>query len=241
MRSGAGSSPPRRYRLVPISPPGFVPYIYSTAELQRLLAATAAVRTPKSPVRDLVVRTLLLLLYGTALRIGEALALTLADVDLDQALVTIRQTKFCKTRLVPIGPQLTAELAAYRTAPAPSPVASGAGVGLSCHAYRAAPVLRQRQPRLPSPPPDSPASAASPKPGISPACTTYAIRRPCTGWSPWYRAGDDVQLRLPQLATYLGHVDLSATQRYLTITPELLHEASRRFACYAHGEVRHAG
>jgi len=50
----------------------------------------------------------------------------------------------------------------------------------------------------------------------------------------WYRAGADVQRLLPQLATYLGHVDITSTQRYLTMTPELLAEASRRFEHYAH-------
>jgi site-specific recombinase XerD len=51
----------------------------------------------------------------------------------------------------------------------------------------------------------------------------------------WYRQGADVQRLLPQLATYLGHVHISATQRYLTMTPELLHEASQRFERYACG------
>ena len=51
----------------------------------------------------------------------------------------------------------------------------------------------------------------------------------------WYRQGADVQRLLPQLATYLGHVHIAATQRYLTMTPELLHEASRRFERYACG------
>lgn len=49
----------------------------------------------------------------------------------------------------------------------------------------------------------------------------------------WYRQGADVQRLLPQLATYLGHVHVAATQRYLTMTPELLHEASLRFERYA--------
>ncbi len=49
----------------------------------------------------------------------------------------------------------------------------------------------------------------------------------------WYREDADVQRLLPQLATYLGHVDVAATQRYLTMTPELLHEASQRFEHYA--------
>jgi integrase/recombinase XerD len=49
----------------------------------------------------------------------------------------------------------------------------------------------------------------------------------------WYRSGQDVQRLLPQLATYLGHVEISSTQRYLQMTPELLQEASQRFARYA--------
>jgi len=54
------------------------------------------------------------------------------------------------------------------------------------------------------------------------------------------RAGLDVQQLLPQLATYLGHVDVASTQRYLTMTAELLNEASLRFERYAQPEVRHA-
>ena len=49
----------------------------------------------------------------------------------------------------------------------------------------------------------------------------------------WYREGKDVQQLLPSLATYLGHVSIVSTQRYLQMTPELLHQASLRFARYA--------
>ena len=55
----------------------------------------------------------------------------------------------------------------------------------------------------------------------------------------WYREGKDVQRLLPLLSTYLGHVDITSTQLYLTMTPELLHEASKRFAKYVFGEVSH--
>ena len=55
----------------------------------------------------------------------------------------------------------------------------------------------------------------------------------------WYREGKDVQRLLPLLSTYLGHVDIASTQLYLTMTPELLHEASKRFAKYVFGEVSH--
>ncbi len=58
---------------------------------------------------------------------------------------------------------------------------------------------------------------------------TFALNRLIS----WYRQGADVQRLLPCLSTYLGHVDVTATQRYLTMTPELLHEASLRFRRYA--------
>ena len=55
----------------------------------------------------------------------------------------------------------------------------------------------------------------------------------------WYRDGADVQRLLPQLATYLGHIQLASTQRYLTMTPELLEHANRRFEHYALAEDDH--
>ncbi|MFZ0277587.1 MAG: hypothetical protein WAL60_11815, partial [Candidatus Sulfotelmatobacter sp.] len=60
---------------------------------------------------------------------------------------------------------------------------------------------------------------------------TFAVHR----LTEWYRQNADVQRLLPALSTYLGHVDLSATQRYLTMTPELLQQANRRFEQYACG------
>lgn len=224
---------------VPPVPPALSPYIYSTPELQRRLAATAALRTPQSPWRAVVFRTLLLLLYGTGMRIGEALSLTLRDVDLAQALVTIRHAKFFKTRLVPMGPTRTQELAAYtryrRQLPLPAGEASalwvtrtGRSLGYDSvnrafgRLRQLAGVHRER--------------AARYQPRLHDLRHTMAVHRLIA----WYRAGVDVQHRLPHLATYLGHVDISATQRYLSMTPELLHEASRRFDRYAQGEASHA-
>lgn len=222
----------------PQCPPGLTPYIYSTAELERLLAATAALRTPKSPIRDDTIRTLLLLLYSTGMRIGEALALTLADVDLAEAVVTIREAKCYKMRVVPLGPRLTAALRAYaaRRQGLPQP-AGAASAFLARHTGQALcydSVLRdfrhlrqlagvRREPE------------ARYQPRIHDLRHTAAVHRLVA----WYRAGGDVQRRLPQLATYLGHVDVAATQRYLTLTPELWQEASRRFEHYALAEVRH--
>ena len=77
---------------VPRCPQAFVPYIYSEEEIKRLLAAAAS--RERCNLSTLTCRTLLLVLYGTGLRIGEALALDLADVDLESALLCIRETKF---------------------------------------------------------------------------------------------------------------------------------------------------
>jgi integrase len=91
----------------------FVPYIYSREELRHLLDAVAANDHPRCCIDPDTYRTILLLLYGAGLRISEALALTLADVDLDVAVLCIRESKFYKTRLVPIGDDLLRILAPY--------------------------------------------------------------------------------------------------------------------------------
>ena len=98
---------------VPKLPPQQSPYVYSVDELRRLLEATSVVHINSTPLQAPMCRMLLILLYGSGLRIGEALHLTLRDVDLIERIVTVRHTKFFKTRLVPIGPKLAKELAAY--------------------------------------------------------------------------------------------------------------------------------
>ena len=100
-------------RTVPKPSQQFVPYIFSLAELKRLLAATESCERSRGAMSAATCRTLLLLLYGTGLRIGEALSLTLADVDLEAALLKVRESKFYKTRLVPIGPDLQVALSQY--------------------------------------------------------------------------------------------------------------------------------
>ena len=90
-----------------ISKAQFVPYIFSHEELQRLLDASAYCASPRSKLQPYTCRMLILLLYAAALRISEALSLMLADVDLTAGLLTIRESKFYKTRLVPMSPALT--------------------------------------------------------------------------------------------------------------------------------------
>lgn len=214
--------------------PAFVPYIYSHEELKRLINAVPVACAGRVPIEEEILRTLLLLLYGAGLRISEALALTMKDVHLDQAYLHIRETKFFKSRLIPLGKDLTGVLTSYvnrrqKDHPAAektnlfcfrdgSPLSQSATRNAFRRLRSHAGVLREggarRQPRLQD------------------LRHTAAVHRLIA----WYRSGTDLQDMLPKLATYLGHVDLSATQRYLTMTPELLQEASLRFEHYAMGE-----
>jgi integrase/recombinase XerD len=98
---------------VPKCPPTLVPYIYSRTEIRRLLDAIPFFRRPCIRVEPQTLRALLLLLYGAGLRRGEALRLSIPDVDLTNSLLTIRNTKFFKSRLVPIGADLTEVLRDY--------------------------------------------------------------------------------------------------------------------------------
>jgi site-specific recombinase XerC len=90
---------------LPTLPPQQTPYVYSIDELRRLLEATSILRTGHSRQVSPMYCTLLLLLYGTGMRIGEALRLTVQDVDLTERIITVRYTKFFKTRLVPNWPR----------------------------------------------------------------------------------------------------------------------------------------
>lgn len=213
----------------------FVPYIYSHEELKRLLNAVPAACGKRSPVDEKVFRVFFLLLYGAGLRIGEALALTLDDIDLDQALLQICNTKFFKSRLVPLCKDLNTILTEYvfnihhggskAQSEEPlfcfqngSPLSQSAARNVFRRMRLYAGVHCEGGPRH--------------QPRLQDLRHCFAVHRLIS----WYRRGKDLQALLPKLATYLGHVDLSSTQRYLTLTPELLQQASLRFEHYAIGE-----
>jgi site-specific recombinase XerD len=212
-------------------PPHFVPHIFSHEELQRLLDATACCEGPRSKLQPYTCRMLILLLYGAGLRISEALSLKLTNVDLTAGILTIRESKFYKTRLVPMSPALTGALGDYvarraKEHPTQSdaalfltrtetPLARHTAENVFSRLRVRAGVLCQDGGRY--------------QPRLHDLRHAFAVHRLVS----WYRQGADVQRLLPQLATYLGHVHIAATQRYLTLTPELLHEASQRFERYA--------
>lgn len=217
---------------LPKFPPQQTPYIYSAEELRRLLDATSVLDSTCARLQAPMFRTLILLLYGSGLRVSEALGLSMRDVDLGQRIVTVRNTKFHKTRLVPIGPKLTLELTTLadrrRCLPMPQGEESrffSSSTGAHWD-YPRVITLFQRVRRAACI--ECPPGELRP-PRMHDIRHTAAVHRVIA----WYRSGQDVQRLLPQLATYLGHVEISSTQRYLQMTPELLQEASRRFAGYA--------
>ena len=177
----------------------------------------------------------MLLLYATGLRVHEAISLNRADVDLAACVLTVRHTKFYKSRLVPFGAQLRDVLVRYA---ASRPTATGAaaepapffttrsGARVTQHA------LEDRFRRICELAGVRRSDGARYQPRLHDLRHTFAVHR----LTSWYRQGADVQRLLPQLSVYLGHVYLSSTQVYLSMTPELLQEAGARFEKYAHQE-----
>ena len=216
---------------VPKPPPVFVPYIYTHEELGRLLEATSSCEHPRSRVRAYTYRALLLLLYGAGLRISEALALTFNDVSLSTGVIQIRESKFYKTRFVPLGPDLVNLLISYASERRKDhSVQPDTALFVSCSGNwmtrRVADAIFSRLRRLAG---VQRYDGGRFQPRLHDLRHSFAVHRLIS----WYRQGADVQRLLPQLATYLGHVHIAATQRYLTMTPELLREASKRFERYA--------
>jgi integrase len=223
---------------VPLPPPApkyttsFVPYIYSVSELRLLLAAVSSCFESKlclmSPE---TFRALLLLLYGTGMRIGEVLRLRLADLDIDSGVITVRGTKFYKSRLVPLGPDVHAHLRTYVALPGRADCNDQPLFQSRLRKAIRREVVEIRFRLLCNLAGVRREDASPYQPRIHDLRHTFAVHR----LTEWYRKGDDAQALLPALSTYLGHVELHSTQRYLTMTPELLGEANRRFERYVCG------
>jgi integrase len=217
----------------------FTPYIYSPEELRRLLQAVDVCDHPRSKLSATTAHTLVLLLYGAALRISEALALTLADVDIPTSLLTIHTSKFYKTRWVPIGPRLRDTLAAYAHQRPQEPLLHTPSAPFFL-TRTGEPVTRQQAERVFRRMCEKAAvfrtDGSRYQPRLHDLRHTWAVHRLVA----WYEEGADVQRLLPHIATYLGHVHIAAaTQCYLTMTPALLQAANRRFEQYAQPERYH--
>ena len=218
----------------PKAPPSAPPHIYSHDELRRLFGAVDACRQRAVQLDAPTFRLLLLLLYGAGLRHGEARRLALADVDLPGALLAVRDTKFHKSRLVPVGPRLARALAAYaaRRAAYPVPLGKDSAFLANRDGTRLAPrTVHKAFAALRRAAGVRGADGARQQPCLHSFRHSFAVHR----LTSWYRQGADVQRLLPFLSTYLGHASLAGTQVYLSMTPELLRQASIRFERYATG------
>jgi len=220
----------------PRKPIPFIPYVYTREDLRRLLDGVTSYQEKWCKLEPITLRALLLLLYGAGLRTSEPIRLACSDVDLAESTLTIRITKFYKTRRIALSTQLQSVLAEYdanrrlaghsrdNTAPfftykKGGPVARFVLEDAFQRLREHVGVARQN---------------ARYQPRLHDLRHTFAVHRLIA----WYRSGADVQRLLPGLSTHMGHISLSGTHRYLTMTPELLTEASLRFEHYA-GEVIH--
>ena len=198
------------------------PYLYSEQEIVRLLRAAQELRPP---LRAATYKTLFGLLAVTGMRFGEAIRLDRPDVDFTHGLLVIRNSKFGKSREIPLHDTTVEALRAYarlrdRIGPRPKSSSfflSRTGARLIYNNAHRVFWKLVRSAGL------EPRSARC-RPRPHDLRHTFAVRT----LLEWYRAGANVQARLPVLSTYLGHFHPSSTYWYLSAAPELLALASQR-------------
>jgi integrase/recombinase XerD len=212
-----------------VPPPGLLPrtqrwqppFIYRPADIAALLAAASRMPTPQ---RAATYQTLFALLAVTGMRVGEAIRLDTTDVDWDLGVLLVRESKFGKSRHVPLHPSAVDALRSYaerRGEYQPLPgnesfFVSRTGRRLIYVSIGA--VFRELRDHA------GIGADAPRRPRIHDLRHTFAV----TTLLSWYRDGGDVAARLPWLSTYLGHHDPRATYWYLSAAPELLAAAAAR-------------
>ena len=226
---------------LPRPQPYRAPVLVEPEQIGRVLAlATCLTPTPGSPLRPVALRLAVVLLYTAGLRRGELLRLTLHDVEPRTGVLSIRESKFHKSRLVPLSPDAAEELRRYLRQRLTPPFDARPASPLLCSGAR-------QKPR--------PYTGTGLSQGIQAlfdAAGVYGIdgRRPrihdlrhsfaLQALIRWYREGCDVQSRLPHLALYMGHVSIVSTAYYLHWAPSLAALASERFEC-RFGHLLHGG
>ncbi len=207
----------------------FTPYLFTREQIRWLWEVLDRLPfDPRSPERQQVMPELFRLLYGCGLRAGEALRLRVADVDLERGLLTVRQGKFRKDRLVPMAPSLTERLQRYAVAMKldnpdsvflPNPMGCSYDIRTVYQYFRRS--LREC---------GIPHGGRGQGPRLHDLRHTFAVH--CL--ERWYRQGEDLNARLPLLVTYLGHQSLRGTQRYLRLTPTVFPDIMARLESFIH-------
>ena len=203
------------------------PYIYSDHEIDQILRAAADLPS-RLGLRGSTCSTIYALLAATGMRVGEALALDRSDVDLESGVLTIRNAKFGKSRLVPLHATTKRALAQYaarrdralRRASPPFFVSdSGQRITQWCVRYNFARISQRVGIRIP---------ALGLRHGRGPRLHDLRHRFAVRTMIAWYRCGANVEAEMPRLATYLGHVHVNETYWYIEGVPELLQLATER-------------
>jgi integrase/recombinase XerD len=210
--------------LLPFRPQRAQPYLYSEQEIQKLLAAAKNL-SASNRLRPWTYHCLFGLLAVSGMRLSEALKLERQGVDLNQALLTIRQTKFNKTRLIPLHRStrdVLTDYAARRDRLVPCPASpcyllNDQGRRLQPSAVHRTFYELSRQIGL-----------RGPADHRGPRLHDFRHRFAVNTLIEWYRAGEDLERRLPVLSTFLGHAHVADTYWYLSIHPELMGLATRR-------------
>jgi integrase len=209
--------------------PYCAPVIFGADAVARMLAVADQQRpTPGSPLLPAVLRLAVVLLYTAGLRRGELLRLTLADADPTAGVLRIRESKFHKSRFVPLSPDACRELHAYLQLRLVPTLSTASNSPLLCNttrglrAYTGTGLSRGLQLLFRS------AKVQSPD-GRWPRVHDFRHSFAVQALLRWYRQGDDVQSNLPKLAMYMGHVSIVSTAYYLKWMPDIAVAASDRF------------
>jgi integrase len=212
------------------------PYIYTPQQIRQILDTARNFPSPRTPLRPLTLYTMVVLAYCAGLRLGELLRLDLGDVSLEDSTITIRDTKFFKSRCLPLTDSAVSALREYLFERAKQGGSRCVSAPLFWRQTRdgggrysriTVVILMERILR------DAGLKPASGRrgPRFHDVRHSFVNHR----MTDWYRNGINPQAHLPYLATYLGHRDIYSTLAYLNTTPELLQLASERFRSYVQG------
>ncbi len=212
-------------RAVPVR----LPFIFGPAEIARLLAAADhLVPNGNSPLLPAVMRLAIILLYTAGLRRGELLRLTLADIAANAGVLHIRESKFHKSRWVPLSADAHHELKRYLRQRLNGSWDARPGTPLLCNCARGlrgytGTGLRERLDTLFAI--IGLVDAQGRRPRVHDFRHSFAIQ----ALLRWYREGADLHSELPRLALYMGHVSIASTAYYLKLVPAVASLASERF------------
>jgi integrase/recombinase XerD len=206
----------------------FTPYIFNHQQVNNILQA--ADNTPpdtRSPMRHLIMPEVFRLLYCCGMRVSEVLHLKSSDVNLAAGILTIRKSKFNKDRLVPLAPAMTARMRKYASVLGEGNSSSVFFSKADGEPYSKGTVyyfFRQLLWKC-----SIPHGGRGKGPRLHDLRHSFAVHR----LESWYRQGEDLGVKLPLLAAYMGHKNLVSTQWYLHLTPEIFPNIVTRFEQFA--------